>query len=75
MRLVFSIEQVSGQPSLGREGNNGKEKAGEDAVEKWTTFQFQQAAELDSFRHMALSLELRIEESVMEFASMTKESH
>jgi hypothetical protein len=33
LRPVWSIDQVSGQSSLGREGNHQKQKSSEDTIE------------------------------------------
>lgn len=53
-----STEQVSRKPTVDREGV-GKEKGGKRI--RGAMFQFQQAAEHDSFSHMALALERKIE--------------
>ena len=58
-RSVGSTEQVPGQPSLGSEGNLGKQKSGEDVIEQRATFQSQQAEKLASFGNMALGLRVK----------------
>ena len=35
LRSACSTEQVQDQQNLGSEGNNHKEKAGEDVIEQW----------------------------------------
>ena len=54
-----SIEQVPGQPSLGSEGV-GEQKTGDNVIEEARS-QAHKAAELSSFGHVALTLEVRIE--------------
>ena len=60
----FNItEQVPGQPNSGSEGV-GKQKASDDVIEQGGHVPAQQAAELGSFCHVALSLESRIEGTI-----------
>ena len=53
------VEQVPGQPSWGSKGV-GEQKTGDNVIEEAIS-QAQKAAELSSFDHVALTLEVRIE--------------
>lgn len=57
-----STERVPGQPSLRSEGNNKKQKSGEDVLQRGGHVPAQQAAELGGINHMVLALESRIKE-------------
>ena len=61
MKRTQFTGQVLGQPSLGSEGV-GKQKAGDNVIEQEGMFQLQQAADLGSFGHVALALQLGGEE-------------
>ena len=60
MQSSKSTKQVPGQPSLSSEGV-GKQKAGDNVKDKGVMFKPKQAAEFESFSHVALALESKLE--------------